>query len=98
MREHLRVPSRSQGGLEGCIVITRRYGLGIKAWYPQSSPEKIKAKIHSSNVEMNQRAFHGSGHFSRVGSGSSQDDPARPARFEYLLTRPDPTREIMKSS
>ena len=34
------------------------------------------------------RAFHGSDHISRVGSG--QGDPARPATFENHLTRPHP--------
>ena len=35
-------------------------------------------------------AFHGSGRFSRVGSG--QGDPARPVIIESLLNQPDATR------
>lgn len=42
------------------------------------------------------KAFHGSGHGSRV--GSSQDDPVRPAIFKILLTRLDPTVKVSNTS
>ena len=39
------------------------------------------------------RGFHGWDRFSR--DGSCQGDPARPVRFEDLLTRLDPTARVL---
>ena len=50
----------------------------------------LRVDKQSHGLGKNTRAFRGLDHFSRVGSG--EDDPARPAIFENLLTPPDPTR------
>ena len=43
--DNLRVPPRSQDGLEGFIVTMRRYDLGDRTWYPQFNPFKNRVPV-----------------------------------------------------